>query len=118
MVPLQRPTADTTVLAHAALMGLKAIYRSSFKLSKAGVILMDLQSGQVCQGELDFGDAEDMSRVRLMSAMDALSDRFGRGAVFLASTGNKGNKRAWSMKQERRTLAYTTKLSDIPVVRA
>ena len=118
MVPLLRPTADTTILAHAALMGLKAIYRPNFRLSKAGVILMALQSDQVCQGELDFGDAEDQSRVRLMSAMDTLNDRFGRGAVFLASTGNNGNNRAWSMKQEHRTPAYTTRLSDMPIARA
>ena len=111
MMQRSYPAADTTVLAH---MGLKAIYRPNFKLSKAGVILMDLQSDQMKQGELDFGDAEDMSRVRLMSAMDALNDRFGRGAVFLASTGNKGDKRAWSMRKERRTPAYTTRLSDIP----
>ena len=79
---------------------------------------MDLQSNQIRQGELDFGDVEDDSRVRLMSAMDTLNDRFGRGAVFLASAGNKGDKRSWSMKQERKTPAYTTRLSDIPVVRA
>lgn len=118
MVPLLRPTADSTLLVQAAVSGLKAIYRPNFMLSKAGVFLMDLQSNQIRQGELDFGDVEDDSRVRLMSAMDTLNDRFGRGAVFLASAGNKGNKSSWSMKQERRTPAYTTKLSDIPVVRA
>jgi hypothetical protein len=33
--------------------GLKTIYRSGFKLAKAGVMLLDLQSDKVIQGELD-----------------------------------------------------------------
>ena len=118
LVPLLRPSADSAVLVHAAVMGLRAIYKPNFKLSKAGVILMDLQSNKVRQGELDFGYAEEERRDELMSTMDSLNDRFGRGSVFLASTGNKSEKRVWSMKQERRTPAYTTRLSDMPVVRA
>lgn len=118
LVPLLRPSSDTAVLVHAAVMGLKAIYRRGFQLSKAGVVLMDLRTAQVRQGELDFGCPEDAGRAKLMVTMDALNKRFGRGAVFLASTGNRGEKRAWAMKQERRTPAYTTRLADLPLVRA
>ncbi|MCF8167196.1 MAG: DUF4113 domain-containing protein, partial [Rhodoferax sp.] len=40
------------------------------------------------------------------------------GTVLMASAGLSGDRRAWSMRQERRTPGYTTCLAEIPVVRA
>jgi DNA polymerase V len=52
-----------------------------------------------------------------MDAMDALNQRFGRGAVTIASAmrqaGNNG-----TAKQERRSARYTTRLAEIPVAKA
>ena len=117
-VPLRRPSADTTCIVGAALGGLKAIYRPGFKFAKAGVMLMDLQSDTVQQDELDFSDEDGVDRSRLMSALDGLNDRYGRGTVLMASAGLAGDRRAWSMKQERRTPGYTTCLDDLAVARA
>ncbi|MDM7942581.1 MAG: DUF4113 domain-containing protein [Hydrogenophaga sp.] len=55
---------------------------------------------------------------RLMDALDGLNRRYGRGTILLASTGLQGERRQWSMKQERRTPQYTTRWEDMPVVRA
>jgi len=55
---------------------------------------------------------------RLMTTLDGLNMRYGRGTVLMASAGLAGDKRAWSMKQERRTPGYTTCWADMPVVRA
>lgn len=118
MVPLLRPTADSALIVAAALAGLRAIYRSGYKLAKAGVMLVDLQPDTLEQNELDFGDGDAEGRGRLMSSLDELNGRFGRGTVMLASAGLKGDKRAFSMRQERRTPAYTTCLADMPTVRA
>jgi DNA polymerase V len=124
IVPLVRPSADTGVIVHAALLGLKAIYRSSFNFAKAGVMLLDLQPDSVSQGELDLGCDSDEPRGQasdkwqLMSAMDGLNQRYGRGTLKMASSGLAGDKRIWSMKQHRRTPGYTTCISDIPVARA
>ncbi|MDD2880309.1 MAG: DUF4113 domain-containing protein [Rhodoferax sp.] len=123
-VPLVRPSADTGVIVHAALLGLKTIYRPGFKLAKAGVMLLDLQSDSVSQGELDLGYASDdpqgqaADKTQLMSAMDGLNQRYGRGTLKMASSGLAGDKRLWSMKQQRRTPGYTTCLADLPVARA
>jgi DNA polymerase V len=38
--------------------------------------------------------------------------------VQLASAGLQGDRRVWSMKQERRTPAYTTCLADMPTAKA
>ena len=117
-VPLRRPTADTALVVQAALMGLEAIYRSGFKYAKAGVMVLDLQSDTVHQQELDLEDDNAEDKTRLMSALDTINQRFGKGTMKIASAGLTGDRRVWSMKQERRTPGYTTCVADMPVARA
>ena len=102
----------------AALAGLRAIYRPGFKLSKAGVMLLELQPDTVQQQELALEDDDVTGRGRLMTTLDHLNQRYGRGTVLMASAGLAGNRRSWSMKQERRTPGYTTCLDDMAVARA
>lgn len=118
VVPLRRPTSDTGELVAAAVMGLRAIYRPGFKLAKAGVMLLELQDGAYEQLELDLENDRSCDRSKLMIAMDAVNQRFGKGALHVASAGVAGNKRVWSMKQERRTPGYTTSWEGMREVRA
>ena len=122
VVPLLRPSADTGVIVQAAVAGLQAIYRPGYKYAKAGVMLLDLQPDSVIQGELDLGDGGTLQELdeksRLMAALDTINQRFGKGTMKMASAGLDGDRRVWSMKQERRTPAYTTNWADIPVARA
>jgi DNA polymerase V len=128
VVPMVRPAADTGAIVRAAVLGLRAIYRDGFKYAKAGVMLLELQPDSVRQGELDWGEVGDQGgggslaqqedKTRLMSALDSINQRFGKGTMKMASAGLEGDRRAWSMKQERRTPAYTTCWADIPVARA
>lgn len=118
IVPLRRPTADTALIVQAALMGLDAIYRSGFKYAKAGVMVLDLQSDTVQQQELDLEDDGEADTTRLMSALDTINLRYGKGTMKIASAGLAGNRRTWTMKQERRTPGYTTCVADMPVARA
>ncbi|MCU1533451.1 MAG: polymerase subunit UmuC [Arthrobacter sp.] len=53
VVPLRRPTADTTCLVQTAVLGLRSIYQPGFELLKAGVMLLDLVPGSMSQGKLD-----------------------------------------------------------------
>jgi len=122
VVPLPRPSADTAVIVQAAVRGLRSIFRSGFKYAKAGVMLLDLQPDHVVQGELDWGEGNQCEnqaeKVRLMSALDTINHRFGKGTMKMASGGNARTRSVWTMKQERRTPAYTTNWADIPVARA
>lgn len=128
VVPLLRPTADTTLIAQAAIQGLQRIYKPGFNYAKAGVMLLELQPDTRVQGELDLGgqEKEQEDRSVLMSTLDRVNERYGRGTVQLASAGIKGDRkvskkddmRTWSMRQERRTPQYTTRWEDMPVVRA
>ena len=117
-IPLRRPTADTSALVTTAVAGLKAIFRPGFNYAKAGVMLLDLQADSVCQVELDLEGDDTPSQTGLMSTLDGLNQRFGKGTVLMASAGLAGERRAWVMKQERRTPAYTTCWEDLAVVRA
>jgi len=117
LVPLRRPTSDSTLLVKAALMGLQRIYRPGYDYIKAGVMLMDLQDEEVEQRELDL-EPEPAVRDGLMDTMDQLNDRYGRGMVLLASAGLAGKQRTWSMRQHLLTPAYTTRWDEMPVARA
>lgn len=119
-MPLRRPTSDTGALVSAAVRGLEAIFKPGFNYAKAGVMLLDLQDGQVEQGELDL-DASEPDRAPLMGAIDALNDRYGRGTVAVASAGIRGragDKRRFVMRQDLRTPNYTTCWLDLPMARA
>ena len=117
MVPLRKPTSDTRLLAEAAALGLRRIYAPGFDIIKAGVILMDLTDSDAEQFELTLDDPGE-DRSRLMTAMDTLNGRFGKGSVHLAATGASKAKLEWGMRQERKTPQYTTVLGDIPIARA
>jgi DNA polymerase V len=61
-------------------------------------------------------DAADHAKsARLMAAMDAINQTHGRGSLVPAST-TLGKD--WRMKQESRSPSYTTRIEDVPVVRA
>jgi DNA polymerase V len=124
--PLLRPTASTPALVHAAVSGLKALYRPGFKYAKAGVTLIDLQPASTSQMELDLGGTGESDvpqhvcpdRGRLMGALDAVNQRYGRGTLAIASSGLSNRSQAWGMRQERRTPRYTTRWAEMPIVRA
>lgn len=116
--PLRRPSADTACIAKAALDGLQRIFQPGFKYAKAGVMLLDLQHEGQQQCELDLEGDSQKDRSTLMTALDGLNQRYGKGTLHMASAGVEGNKRIWSMKQERRTPRYTTSWEDLPVAKA
>ncbi|MDH4482318.1 MAG: Y-family DNA polymerase [Rhodoferax sp.] len=120
-VPLRRPTSDTGAIVRAAVAGLHGIFRVGYLYAKAGVMLMDLQPDHCQQAELDLEDGDGVdgeAKMRLMSALDTINDRYGKGTLAMASAGLDGDRRVWSMRQERRTPGYTTCIADIPIARA
>jgi DNA polymerase V len=126
VVPLLRPSSDTTLLTASAMVGLRAIYKEGYKFAKAGVHLLDLCPASLVQHELGFDlvdEADDTANSsaaseQLMQTLDAVNQRFGKGVVRLASAGAQHDLRAWGMKQEHLTPSYTTNWADVPKVRA
>ncbi len=84
-------------------------------------MLLDVQAAGQCQGELDLegdplAEKHHARRKRLMVAMDAVNDRFGRGALQLGAAGIPHGKHRWQMRQERRSPRYTTHWDELLVV--
>ena len=118
VVPLRRPTADTALLVQAAVAGIRSIYKPGHELVRAGVMLLDLVSSRVHQGELDLEPGGGHEREKLMLAMDAINDKYGRGTLHLASSGFNDSSRQWGMRQERLTPQYTTDWAGMPIAKA
>lgn len=118
VVPLRRPTADTNQLVHAAVNGMRYIYLPGYQLIKAGVMLLELQGCDVHQCELDLEPEPGRDRSQLMTALDAINGRFGKGTLHVGATGATEQQRDWGMRQERRTPRYTTCWDEIPIVRS
>ena len=50
----------------------------------------------------------------LMGALDVVNDRFGTKTLVLAG---EGFARPWALRSDHRSSRYTTRISDLPVVR-
>lgn len=120
-VPLAIPTSDTAALVHAAIQGMQRVYEPGYRLSKAGVILMDLRSAHTHEQTalFDASETNTAERQRLMHALDSVNQRFGSGTLKLASCGLVDSPHSsWRMKQAKRSPHYTTCWEDIPIARA
>ena len=76
-------------------------------------MLDDLIAAELRPRTLFEGDPD--RRERLMAALDEVNGRFGR---FSAVPGTQGFRREWRMRAESRSPAWTTRIAEVPVVRA
>jgi DNA polymerase V len=113
IVRLREPTSDTLELVQAATRATKRLWAGGYRYSKAGVILDGLVTPDRAPRALI--DAPDPRREALMMALDDLNARFGRGSLFVARSGIQ---KAWMVRADMRSPAYTTRLSEVPVVAA
>lgn len=110
LVPM---TDDTRDLVAAARRCIEAAWRDGFAYTKAGVILDDLRRRE--DAPVTLFEVPRPTSAALMQAMDSLNARYGRHTVFPASMGIL---RPWQIKAEHRSPRYTTRISDLPVLRA
>jgi DNA polymerase V len=107
-------TDNTSELIRYALQEIRAIYRERYLYKKAGVMLTGLVPASQIQADL-FDDQDHRKSKRLMSALDAVNDRWGAGTLYYASSGFT---KAWRTQFHRRSPAYTTNWDALPVVNA
>jgi len=112
-IPLPSPSSDSAHLTEVACAIVRHIYRPGHKYAKAGVMLMDLRSTDTEQLSLELGSEGHETRTRLMTALDSINSKWGRGTLHLASAGTAGKARTWEMKQEMKTPGYTTQWSQL-----
>lgn len=117
---LDKPSADSSVLIHAALELVNAIFKPGLVYKKAGVVLGDIVPESARQGSL-FDANSSNDNLPLMLAIDNINfscppahqPQHDSILRFAASGTNRG----WKMKQEFRSPRYTTKWAEMPRVR-
>ncbi len=108
-------TADSFELIAAARRGVERSWRDGFAYSKAGVMLDDLLSADKRPRTLFEDDQAHAKRDRLLGALDDINGRFGK---FTAVPGVQGFERNWRLRSERKSPAWTTRIDEVPRVRA
>ena len=110
---LKHPTNDSRAILNAADKILEGIFRDGMVYKKAGVIVSGFVPRKSCSTTLSLFPEEEPSAyerdARLMLVMDSINQRYGSGAVHLASE----NSEAWKPNQERLSPSYTTRWDDI-----
>ncbi|MBB3967179.1 Y-family DNA polymerase [Rhizobium metallidurans] len=111
-VHLPIATADTSRLIRGALHGVRQVWREGYRYKKASVVCLDLHSAEQIQGTL-FHQADAPERRQLMASLDAINQRFGRGTVSFAASGTR---KAWALRSDQRSAAYTTRWNELLAV--
>jgi len=106
------PTQDTRDIISVAIACLDNIWIEGHRYMKAGIVLGDFFSQGVAQ--LDLFDEHQPRRnsEELMKLIDTVN-KLGSGKLWFAG---QGINKAWSMKREMLSPAYTTRITDLPVV--
>lgn len=109
-------SSDTFELVQAARRCTEAAWSRDktveYGFTKAGVIVNDLLPIADRRQTL-FGRSETAPSPAMI-ALDKINDRFGKKTVVLAS---EGMKQSWQLRANHRSPRYTTRMSDLPVVR-
>ena len=109
-IPLPMPTNDSLAVNKWACHLIDLMFKPEYQYKKAGVVLSEISPTSHIQGDLLALETETNSR--LMTAIDQLNSRFGRGAVKIST---QGAHKGWQMKQERKSPCYTTDWSELPL---
>ncbi len=112
-VTLHPMSSDSFELLAAARRAAENAWRNGYAYTKAGILLDDLLPED--ERPRTLFEADTAKRDRLMGALDAINGKFG---TWTAVTATQGFKREWKLRSEMRSPAWTTRIADVPTVRA
>lgn len=113
LVELPYPTNDTLLLTRAATEAVEQVYRPGYRYSKAEVLLMDLRQPGEFTDDL-FAVTQPVACDRLMSVLDEINGKYGRGTMRSASVPRTPD---WGMRREMMSRSYTTRIDQLWRVR-
>ncbi|HFF8997772.1 Y-family DNA polymerase [Escherichia coli] len=113
-IKLLTPTQDSRDIIGAATRCLDAIWRDGHRYQKAGVMLGDFFSQGVAQLNLFDDNAPRAGSETLMMLLDQLNAKEGKGTLYFAG---QGIQQQWQMKREMLSPRYTTRFSDLLIVK-
>ena len=109
VVTLPYPTDDVRLLTKAAVDAVDSVFQPGFRYSKAEVMLLDLRQPGEFSDDL-FALNQPAEATRVMSVLDAINQRWGRGTLRAASVPVNP---AWGMRRELMSQGYTTRLDQL-----
>lgn len=110
-VELPEATSYTPLLLYYGKMALHRLWREKTRYQKVGVILAGLIPDSSFQKDLFVETPISFDKQKkVMTVMDKLNERLGRKVLRLAS---EGVEQEWQMKQQWKTLRYTTSWKEI-----
>lgn len=112
VIDLPYPTNSAIELSKFAIKALDKIFKEGFSYKKAGVVIMDFTPES--DKQISIFENSNPKHVALMNSMDKLNTCIGQQKVRL---GSQDIKKIWKMKQENLSRRFTTKLSDIIIVK-
>ncbi|MCK7343306.1 Y-family DNA polymerase [Enterobacter kobei] len=113
-VKLLTPTQDSRDIINAATRCLDAIWKEGHRYQKAGIMLGDFFSQGVAQLNLFDENSPRSDSAPLMNILDHLNAKGGKGTLYFAG---QGIQQQWQMKREMLSPRYTTRFSDLLIVR-
>lgn len=108
------PTDDVRLMTKAATEAVNRLFRSGFKYSKAEVLLQDLRQPGEFTDDL-FAHSQPATADKLMSILDDINGRWGRGTFRLASVPKDPG---CAMRRDLMSQSFTTKLDPLWTVKA
>lgn len=112
LTPMSSDTFELVAAAkRCAIAAWPKTCTQSYAFTKAGVMLDDLLPTDDQPRTLFDKPRKSPT---LMAALDAVNARFGKKTMVLAS---EGTTRSWQLRANHRSPRYTTRISDLPVVR-
>ncbi len=113
-VTLLTPTQDSRDIIGAATRCLDVIWKNGYRYQKAGVMLGDFYSQGVAQLNLFDENPPRKNSQKLMNILDHLNAENGHGTLYFAG---QGIQQQWQMKREMLSPRYTTRYTDLPIVK-
>ncbi|ELT9144636.1 Y-family DNA polymerase, partial [Salmonella enterica] len=111
---LLTPTQDSRDIINAAVKCLDKIWHDGHRYQKAGVMLGDFFSHGVAQLNLFDDNVPRAGSAKLMEVLDHLNAKDGKGTLYFAG---EGIQQQWAMKREMLSPRYTTRYSDLLLVK-
>lgn len=103
---------DSRELYAAVSRELSNLYRPGVRYYRIGVGLIDLCPKKSLQYDL-FNAPK--TNPNLMKIFDSLNNRYGRDVLYIAA---QGSDQHWTMRRQFLSPQYTTRWSDIPIIKA
>ncbi|MGP6422109.1 translesion error-prone DNA polymerase V subunit UmuC [Pseudomonas putida] len=109
LIELPYPTDDVRLLTNAAVNAVERVFRPGFKYSKAEVMLVNIcQPGDYTEDL--FSSTQSTEVTNLMSVLDKINERWGRGTLRVASVPSSPE---WGMRREMMSQSFTTRMDQL-----